>query len=252
MSSLFRLDACVISAALMRMAVAEAVHVARRRRFSGAALLDQPMMARVLADLALDAVGAAALVFRLAESFERAESDPAEAAFARLIGPAAKYWVCKTAVPLIAEAMECVGANGYVEESRLPRLYRGAPALALADAPGNIACLEVIKVLQKSGEPLEAVLVSVENILGNEGRRLSSNLRANAAVALADEGAARVFAERLAMTVAAAALRRSFPAVIADAFLESRMGREGRMGYGALDARFDAKAFVDFLYPPRD
>lgn len=251
MTALARLDAAVISAALMRMAVAEAVHHARQRLAFGIPLIGQPMMIRVLADAALDAVAAAALVFRLAEAFDRANDDPTEGAFARLMTPVTKYWVCKAASPLIAEAMECIGGNAVVEESRLPRLYREAIATAIDNGPGNVACLDVLRVLRKSSEPLEAVLAVSTNALGASAKTTVNVLRAATAVALADEGSTRKLVEQLAMTAAAAQLRRSFPAAIADAFLETRLGKEWRLTYGMLDSRFDARGFIDYLYPPQ-
>jgi putative acyl-CoA dehydrogenase len=244
-----RLDCAVASAGLMRIALAEAAHHARHRKAFGAVLLDQPLMTRVLADMALDAVAAAALVFRLAEAFDRANDDPSEAAFARLMTPAVKYWVCKVAPPMIGEAMECLGGNGYVEESRLPRLYREAPVNSIWEGAGNIMCLDVMRVLRKTSEPLEAVLANVENALGSSSKSTLNVLRAATAVALADEGSARILTEQLAMTVAAAALRRRFPAVVADAFLETRLGKPWRTTYGMLDSRFDSKAFINYLCP---
>jgi putative acyl-CoA dehydrogenase len=249
MVTLTRLDCAVASAGLMRMALAEATHHARHRKAFGELLIDQPLMARVLADLALDTVAAAALVFRVAESYDRAAEDQAEAAFARLMTPAAKYWVSKIGPAMIAEAMECLGGNGYVEESRLPRLYREAPVNAIWEGAGNIMCLDVMRVLRKSSEPLEAVLTSVEDSLGGTAKSTLNVLRAATAVALADEGSSRILTEQLAMTVAAAALRRRFPAAIADAFLETRLGKPWRTTYGMLDSRFDARAFVDYLCP---
>lgn len=248
--TLTRLDGAVVSAGLMRMALAEAVHHARYRRVSGGLLIDRPLMIRVLADMALDVVAAAALTFRLAESFDRADNDPAEAAFARLMTPAAKYWVGKIGPALIAEAMECVGGNGAVEENRLSRLYREAPVQAIRDGPGNVMCLDVLRVLRRTSEPLEAVLATTEDELGTGAKSTLNVLRAAAAVALADEGSARVFTEQLAMTVAAASLRRRFPSVIADAFIESRLGKSWRSTYGMLDSRFDAAGFVDYVCPP--
>ncbi len=249
MVTLTRLDSAVASAGLMRAAFAEAVHHCRHRKAFGAFLVDQELMTRVLADMALDALAAAALSFRLAESYDRADVDPAEAAFARLMTPAVKYWVCKVAPSLIAEAMECLGGNGYVEESRLPRLYREAPANVVWEGAGNIMCIEVMRVLRKSSEPLEVVLANLEEELGSSATSTLNVLRAATAVALADEGSARILTEQLAMTVAAAALRRRFPAVIADAFLDSRLGKPWRATYGMLDSRFDAKAFIDYLCP---
>jgi putative acyl-CoA dehydrogenase len=200
--------------------------------------------------MALDALAAAALSFRLAESYDRAANDPAEAAFARLMTPAIKYWVCKVAPTLVAEAMECLGGNGYVEESRLPRLYREVPVNAIWEGAGNIMALDVMRVLRKSSEPLEAVLANIEDSLGGSAKSTLNILRAAAAVALADEGSARILTEQLAMTVAAAALRRRFPSVIADAFFETRMSKPWRSTYGMLDSRFDARAFINFVFPP--
>ncbi len=249
MVTLTRLDCAVSSAGLMRLALAEAVHHVRHRRAFGLPLIDQALMGRVLADMALDALAAAALAFRLAESYDRAADDPAEAAFARLMTPAVKYWVTKIAPGMIAEAMECLGGNGYIEESRLPRLYREAPVNAIWEGSGNVLCLDVMRVLRKSSEPLEAVLANVEDALGNTAKSTLNVLRAATAVALADEGAARILTEQLAMTVAAAALRRRFPSVVADAFLETRLGKPWRSTYGMLDSRFDARAFVNYLCP---
>jgi putative acyl-CoA dehydrogenase len=232
MVTLTRLDCAIASAGLMRVALAEAAHHARHRKVFGMTLIDQPLMTRVLADMALDAVAGAALAFRLAESYDRAGDDPAEAAFARLMTPAVKYWVTKVAPPMITEAMECLGGNGYVEDS------------------GNIMCLDVMRVLRKSSEPLEVVLAGIEDALGPSGKSTLNVLRAATAVALADEGSARILTEQLAMTVAASALRRRFPSVIADAFLETRLGKPWRTTYGMLDSRFDAKGFVNYLCPP--
>jgi len=244
-----RLDCAVSSAGLMRIALAEAVNHLRHRRAFGAMLIDQPLMMRVLADVALDVLACAALAFRLAEAYDRADNDPKEAAFARLMTPAVKYWVCKIAPTVIAEAMECLGGNGYIEESRLPRLYREAPVNAIWEGSGNVMCLDVMRVLRKNSEPLEAVLGDVEDALGSTAKSTLNVLRAATAVALADEGSARVLTEQLAMTVAAAALRRRFPAVIADAFLDTRLGKPWRTTYGMLDSRFDSKAFVNYLCP---
>ena len=249
MVTLTRLDCAVASAGLMRIALAEAVHHARYRKTFGTALIDQPLMARVLADMALDVVAGAALAFRLAESYDRANNSPAEAAFARLMTPAVKYWVSKTAPPLIVEAMECLGGNGYVEESKLPRLYREAPVNAIWEGSGNVMALDVMRVLRKSSEPLEVVLANIEDALGSTAKSTLNVLRAATAVALADEGSARVLTEQLALTVAAAALRRRFPSVIADAFLETRLGKPWRATYGMLDSRFDARAFLNYVCP---
>jgi putative acyl-CoA dehydrogenase len=145
--------------------------------------------------------------------------------------------------------MESIGGNATVEESRLPRLYRDIPAIAVADGPGNVLCLDVLRMLGKSSEPLDAVLSISEQALGGTAKSTLNVLHSAAAVALADEGSARVLTEQLALTVAAATLHRSFPAEIGDAFLDTRLGKEWRTTYGMLDARFDARGLLDFVCP---
>jgi len=131
----------------------------------------------------------------------------------------------------------------------LPRLYREAPVNSIWEGAGNVMCLDVMRVLRKNSEPLEAVLANVEDALGETAKSTLNVLRAATAVALADEGSARILTEQLAMTVAASALRRRFPAVVGDAFLETRLGKPWRSTYGMLDSRFDAKAFVKYICP---
>src|SRR5271169_3643783 len=144
MVQLTRLDCALASSGFMRMALAQAVHHSRYRTVFQKHLYDQPMMRAVLADLALEVEGAVALSMRLARAFDRAGEDAREAAYARLVTPAAKYWICKTAPGFIYEAMECLGGNGYVEESLLPRLYREAPVNAIWEGSGNVMCLDVL------------------------------------------------------------------------------------------------------------
>lgn len=248
-STLQRLDDAVMAAALMRAALSEAVHHARHRSVDGKLLVDQPLMARVLADAALDVTAATALVLRIAAALDRAGDDPVEAAFARLMTPAAKYWIGKSAASVIAEMMETIGSNGAVEESRLPRLYRDAVSLAIADGPGNVLCLDILKMLGRSSDPLDAVLQVCEASLGGSAKATLNILRAATAVALADEGSARVLTEQLALTVAAATLHHSFPAEVGDAFLDTRLGKGWRTTYGMLDSRFDARGILDFVCP---
>jgi putative acyl-CoA dehydrogenase len=247
--ALMRMDDAVTSSGMMRHALAEAVHNARHRKAFSMALIDQPLMTRVLADLALDAVAAAALSFRVVQAHDRAADDRAEAAFAQMMTPVAKYWVTKVAPPVIAEAMECLGGNSYVEESRLTRMYRDAPANTMRSGTGNAMCLEVMQQLRLGSESLELVLNGIEDALGTTAKSSLNVLRAATAVALADEGAARILVEQLAMTAAAAALRQRYPSVVCDAFVETRLAKPWRTTYGMLDSRFDCKAFLNYLYP---
>ncbi len=244
-----RLDCAIASAGLMRAGLAEAVHHCRHRSAFGTPLIDQPLMARVLADMALDQAGAFALSMRLAEAYDMMADRPEEAAFARLMTPAVKYWVCKSAPAFLYEAMECLGGNGYVEDSALPRHYREAPVNAIWEGSGNVMCLDVMRVLQREEGVLDAISAVLSDELGGSAEAAVNVLKAAAAVSAEDEGSARVLTEQLALTAAAAALRRDYPAALADAFIETRLGRPWRATYGMLDNRFDARAFVDYVCP---
>jgi putative acyl-CoA dehydrogenase len=249
MVTLTRLDCAVASAGLMRSAFAEAVHHCRHRAVFGEVLIDQPVMARVLADMALDLAGALALSFRLAEAFDLQSDHAEETAYARLMTPVIKYWICKSAPAFIYEAMECLGGNGYVEESALPRLYREAPVNAIWEGSGNVMALDVLRVLKDGREPLDAVLDILAQELGPASQRSVDVLSAAGSVALEDEGAARMLCEQLALTAASAALRRDFPPAFADAFSETRLGRPWRSTYGMIDARFEARSFIEAVCP---
>src|SRR5215216_781501 len=161
MVQLTRLDCAIASAGLMRMALAQAVHHTRHRTVFQKRLSDQPMMRALTADMALEIEGTIALVMRLARSFDLAARDRQEAAYARLLTPAVKYWICKTAPGFIYEAMECLGGNGYVEEGMLARLYREAPVNAIWEGSGNVMCLDVLRALARESEQARAVLTSL-------------------------------------------------------------------------------------------
>jgi putative acyl-CoA dehydrogenase len=249
MVTLTRLDCAVASTGLMRAGFAEAVHHARHRAVFGKKLIDQPLMLRVLADLAVELAGALALSLRLAEAFDLAAEQPVEAAYARLMTPAVKYFICKTAPGFLYECMECLGGNGYVEESALPRLYREAPVNAIWEGSGNVMALDVMRALKGEGV-LDQVLQVIASELGRGSKAAIDVLSAAAAVASEDEGSGRILTEQLALTAAAAALRRDYPAALADAFIETRLGRPWRATFGMMDGRFDARALVDYICPP--
>jgi putative acyl-CoA dehydrogenase len=237
MVQLTRLDCALGSAGLMRMALAQVVHHARHRSVFQRRLADQPMMRTVLADLALEVEAAVALVMRLARAFDHPE-DPAEAARARLLTPAVKYWVCKNAPAFIYEAMECMGGNGYVEEAPLARLYREAPVNAIWEGSGNVMCLDVLRALSREGEAGRDL---VER-LARETADLPGAQEAAAFViktlsAREAEAHARRAVERLALLAAAAALTESASA-IAEIFARARLSESRGATYGtaAMDA----------------
>ncbi len=249
MVTLTRLDCAVASAGLMRAGLSEAVHHARHRMVFGSPLFEQPLMQRVLADMALDVAGATALSFRLARSFDEAAESRGEAAFARAMTPVVKYWVCKIAPALLYESMECLGGNGYVEEGPLARYYREAPVNAIWEGSGNVMALDVLRVLGRAPALFEEVLAGIERDLGAHGRGTIGVLRAAIQVAERDEGSARILSEQLALAAAAAELKRLGAGRIADAFLETRLAGQWRGTYGMLDARHDARVIVETLYP---
>lgn len=250
MVTLTRLDCAVASSGIMRAGLAEAVHHARHRSISGTPLIDQPLMQRVLADMALDVAAATALSFRLARSFDEAASNRGEAAFARAMTPVVKYWVCKIAPALLYEAMECLGGNGYVEETPLARYYREAPVNAIWEGSGNVMALDVLRVLGRGRGLFDEVLGGIERDLGGQsGAGTTGVLRAAMQVAASDEGSARLLTEQLAFAAAAAELRRLGAGRIADAFIETRLAGQWRGTYGMLDARHDSRMIIDTLYP---
>ncbi|RJG45386.1 MULTISPECIES: DNA alkylation response protein [unclassified Mesorhizobium] len=249
MVTLTRLDCAVASSGIMRAGLAEAVHHARHRQVFGSSLIEQPLMQRVLADMALDVAGATALSFRLARSFDEAASDRGEAAFARAMTPVVKYWVCKIAPALLYEAMECLGGNGYVEEAPLARYYREVPVNAIWEGSGNVMALDVLRVLGRAPGLFDDVLAGIERDLGAGGPGTIGVLRAAMQVAASDEGSARILTEQLALSAAAAELKRMGAGRIADAFIETRLAGQWRGTYGMLDARHDARMIVDTLYP---
>jgi putative acyl-CoA dehydrogenase len=234
MVQLTRLDCAIASAGLMRMGLAQALHHARHRVVFQKKLADQPMMRTVLADLALTMEGIVALVMRLARAFDRAQSDPREAAYARLLTPVVKYWVCKKAPAFIYETMECLGGNGYVEESMLPRLYREAPVNAIWEGSGNVMCLDALRALSREGEAAQLVF----DELATGARDLPGSAEAAARIAKSLTGAdaearARVGVEQLALLAAAAALRAHAPTDIAIGFAQANLAQPRGSMFGS-------------------
>ena len=230
MVQLTRLDCALASAGFMRMALAQAVHHTRYRTVFQRHLYDQPMMRAVLADLALEAEGTVALVMRLARAFDRAGDDSREAAYARLVTPAAKYWVCKTAPAFIYEAMECLGGNGYVEESILPRLYREAPVNAIWEGSGNVMCLDVLRALKRDEDADDLFDALEREVLPLTDTDAS---RSDPRDEPSNEATARILVGRLAALAAASALKASAPPAVAEAFVRTRLIEPRSMLYGA-------------------
>jgi putative acyl-CoA dehydrogenase len=240
MVSATRLDCVLGSAAGLRRGCVTAVHYATYRQAFGKDLIAQPLMASVLADLTLETEAATELAIRLAGAADRAaRGDTAEAALLRVALPAAKHWVCKRAPLHAAEALECLGGNGYVEESGMPRLYREAPLNSIWEGSGNVTALDLLRALRRQPAVADAVAAELARAAGAD-RRLdgaAGRLRqAVASVSAASDDDAQYAARRLAgmitVTLQAALLVRHAPAAVADAFCASRLDAPATLGPG--------------------
>ncbi|MFE7599098.1 acyl-CoA dehydrogenase family protein [Streptomyces sp. NPDC057494] len=240
-----RLDCVLGSAALMRQAVAQAVHHASYRSAFGGPLVEKPLMRNVLADLAVESEAATVLAMRLAAAYDA--GTPEETALLRIAVPAAKYWVTKRCVPLVAEALECLGGNGYVEESGMPRLLRESPLNSVWEGSGNVQALDVVRALRTEPAALDALLREVGAARGAD-HRLDRAIR-GVLVELADlegvEARARRLTERIALVLQGALLVRWAPPVVADAFCAARLGGDGGAAFGTLPHTLDLRALVE-------
>lgn len=240
-----RLDCVLGSAALMRQALTQAVHHTAYRGAFGGPLIDKPLMRNVLADLALESEAATVLGMRLAAAYD-ADTE-AERAFLRIAVPAAKYWVTKRCVPTVAEALECLGGNGYVEESGMPRLLRESPLNSIWEGSGNVQALDVLRALQREPMALNAFLTEVGKARGAD-HRLDGAIK-GMLTELADldgiEGRARRLAERMVLVLQGSLLVRWAPAEVADAFCASRLGGDRGSAFGTLPTTLDLRAVVE-------
>ena len=253
-----RLDCLLGSAAGMRRGVVEAIHHARHRIAFGALLADQPAMQNVLADLAIESEAATAAAMRVAASY-----DEPPAPLRRFATAVLKYWVCKRAAPHAAEALECLGGNGFVEDSTMPLLYRDSPLNSIWEGSGNVAALDVLRALLREPEGLPAFLGECE-LAGGADARLDAHLvrvRREAGSIFGHEGQApeqrvhdsqflaRMLVEELALALQGSLLVRHAPAVVADAFCAARLGAAGGRAFGTLPCGVDARAILDRALP---
>jgi putative acyl-CoA dehydrogenase len=239
MVQLTRQDCAIASVGLMRSGLAHALHHARHRSVFQKHLADQPLMQMVLADMALHVEASIALVMRLCRAFDSAPHDAKEAAYLRLLTPAVKYWVCKSAPGFLYEAMECLGGNGYVEEGILARHYRESPVNAIWEGSGNVMCLDVLRALSREPDAAMGVLQGVMA----ETKGLAGAAEAAAFVGSTfrradSERVARSAVEKLAMLAAAAALNGVSPHS-AELFAATRLAENHASMYGAVDLASD-------------
>ncbi|MFI0817810.1 acyl-CoA dehydrogenase family protein [Streptomyces sp. NPDC021098] len=255
MVNVTRLDCVIGSAAGMRAGLRQALHHCEHRRAFGSELIGQPLMRNVLADLAVESEAATTLAMRLAAALDRAEAgDAGEAALRRLGLAVAKYWVCKRGATHAAEALECLGGNGYVEDSGMPRLYREAPLQSIWEGSGNVAALDVLRALGRETGALDAFLAEVDAAAGADARLDAAVARLRALLPqLADPQRAQLLARRLAeqMTLVlqgSLLVRYSHPAV-ADAFCASRLDGDWGHAFGTLPPGTDTGPILDRARP---
>ncbi len=248
MSNFTRLDCAVGSSGLMRQVLAQAIHHARHRSAFQKKLVDQPLMENVLADLALETEAATMLAMRVARAYD--EDDEASLVVRRALTPAAKFWICKRAPFVAAEAMEVLGGNGYVEESIMPRIYRETPVNSIWEGSGNVMCLDVLRALARLPSA-PAVLAAEFDCDDARVRRFSERLLARLASAERnDETQARALVRELVLALQAALMRRHAPAAVADAFCASRLDAAGGGSvFGLLPRGIDLRAILERAAP---
>jgi putative acyl-CoA dehydrogenase len=250
MVQLTRQDCAIASAGLMRSGLAHALHHARHRSVFQKHLADQPLMQAVLSDMALHVEATVALVMRLCRAFDRAGDDANEAAYMRLLTPAVKYWVCKSAPGFLYEAMECLGGNGYVEEGILARHYREAPVNAIWEGSGNVMCLDVLRALARETEAALAILESLAGATSGLPGAADAIAFVGQSFRRGDgERVARLAVERLALLAACAALREISPDH-AELFAATRLAATHGSMYGAVElGTNDIRALLDRVLP---
>ncbi len=248
-----RLDCVIGAAAGMRAGVVGATHHAAHRSAFGKLLIDQPLMRNVLADLCVESEASTALAMRLARAYDDAHAD-AEAGmddsdaqlFKRLATAVGKFWACKRAPNHAYEALECLGGNGYVEESGMPRLYREAPLASIWEGSGNVMSLDVLRALTRSPRALEVFVAEVEQARGADARldagvqRLKDQFADPATL----ETRARRVVESMALCLQGSLLVRHAPPAVADAFCASRLAGDGGLEYGTLPADTDFEGII--------
>jgi putative acyl-CoA dehydrogenase len=250
MVNVTRLDCVLITATGMRAGVTAAAHQAGHRMAFGRKLADQPLMASVLADLAIESEASTMAAFRLAGATDRAvRGDEQEIAFRRLALAATKYWVCKRAPAHAAEALECLGGNGYVEDSGMPRLYREAPLQSIWEGSGNVAALDALRALTRQPESAEAFFAELDQAAGADRRLDQAVGRLRKELSDPSEARARHLAEAMALTLQGSLLVRHGDPAVADAFIASRLAGDWGHAFGTLPSGTDTAAIIGRATP---
>jgi putative acyl-CoA dehydrogenase len=252
MVALTRLDCLTGSAALMRQALVQALHHTRQRSVFGKKLVEQSLMQNVLADLALESEAATYLSMRVAYAVDRSfeatndSQNSHESALARIITAIGKYWVCKRCTPFVNEAQECLGGAGYVEDGILPRLLREAPLNSIWEGSGNVQCLDVLRAISREPETLDAFMLEIAQTQGTNRNldqavlSLKNKLSGSASL----EPIARILVEDMALVFQAHLLLKHAPAMIGDAYCQSRLGQQHGAMFGTLSSDHALRAIV--------
>jgi len=241
-----RLDCIIGVTGQQRAGLTQAIHHARHRSAFGKRLVEQPLMTNVLADLAIESEAATTLMTRLAGGYDRGES-----AFTRIATAIAKYWLCKRTPVFAAEALECFGGIGYVEEAPMARLFRESPLNGIWEGSGNVICLDVLRAAARDPESVEALLAEIGAAAGADGRldRAVDDLHAELADLDDVEFRARRVVERAALALQGSLLVRHAPDEVADAFCATRLGGDHGRAFGTLPAGTDAAGLVARAWP---
>jgi putative acyl-CoA dehydrogenase len=223
----------------------QATHHARHRSAFGRRLIDQPLMKNVLADLCIESEAATVLGMRLARAYDREEQS--EGLFRRIATAVAKYWVCKRTPSHVYEALECLGGNGFVEDSIMPRLYRESPLNSIWEGSGNVICLDVLRAIGNEPGTIEALLAEID--LGRGGDRrfdaFAEQLRGQWKSLAANPLEARRLVERLALALQGSLLVRFSPSAVADVFCATRLAGDRGHAFGTLPANVDFDAILE-------
>ncbi|OKJ04240.1 acyl-CoA dehydrogenase [Streptomyces sp. CB01249] len=250
MVTMTRLDCVIGSAAGIRAALAQAAHHVRHRSVFGAKLIDQPLMRNVIGDLAVESEAATTLGLRLAGAADRAQrGDAQERAFLRLATAVSKYWVCKRQPVAVAEALECLGGNGYVEDSGMPRMYREAPLNGIWEGSGNVNALDLLRALAREPESLDAFRAEVEAASGADRRLDAAWQELRGELVLTEDAPlrARRLIERAALVLQGSLLVRHAPTAVADAFCASRLAGDRGLAFGTLAPDTDFAGLLERL-----
>jgi putative acyl-CoA dehydrogenase len=241
-----RLDCVIGAAAGMRVGVAQALHHASHRATFGKRLIDHALMQNVLADLALESEAATATMARLARAYDDAQSDVDARRFARLATAVCKYWLCKRAPAHAAEALECFGGNGFVEESMMPRLYREAPLNGIWEGSGNVICLDVLRAMSKDPSSVELFLAEV--LLARGEPRIAhavDDIRRELGDLDRIDARARRLVEKMALALQASLLVRHAPAAVSSAFVASRLDGDRGLAFGTLPRGLELDSILE-------